>query len=131
MGSPGVTTGPGTSDLPHHSSEMASPISHWLRGWKVMLSFLILLSCLVNSTSSRTSYSRCLRTCVHCKQMYGKFFLGHLCAQTCISKHGNFKAVCTDIHSIKPFLDMASLMDYDSTTWSCSSCGDQGSLSCP
>ena len=33
--------------------------------------------------------------------MYGKFFLGHLCAQACINKRGKFKAICTDITRLK------------------------------
>ena len=92
---------------------MASLTSHWLGVSQVLILSLLILLCLPAPTTSRTSYSRCLRTCVHCKEMYGQYFLGHLCAQTCISKHGNFRAVCTDIHSIKPFLDVASIMDYD------------------
>ena len=92
---------------------MASLTSHWLRVSRMFLISLTVLAWLTPTTSSRSTYSRCLRTCVHCKEMYGQFFLGHLCAQTCISKRGNFKAVCTDITSIKPFLDLASLMDYD------------------
>ena len=92
---------------------MASLTSHWLGVSQALLLSLLILLSLPASTTSRTSYSRCLRSCVHCKEMYGQYFLGHLCAQTCISKHGNFRAVCTDIHSIKPFLDVASIMDYD------------------
>merc|ERR1712088_986479 len=88
---------------PDLSSAMASLTSHWLGVSQVLLLSLLILLCVPASTSSRTSYSRCLRSCVHCKEMYGHYFLGHLCAQTCISKHGNFKAV----------LDVASIMDYD------------------
>ena len=94
-------------------SEMASTNFHWLRDWRVFLISLVILASFTTPTNSRSSYSRCLRTCVHCKEMYGKFFLGHLCAQACINKRGKFKAICTDITSIKPFLDLVSLMDYD------------------
>ena len=92
---------------------MASLTSHWPGVSQVLLLSLLILLSLPAPSTARTSYSRCLRSCVHCKEMYGQYFLGHLCAQTCISKHGNFRAVCTDITSIKPFLDLASIMDYD------------------
>ena len=57
--------------------------------------------------------SCCLRSCVRCKQMFGQYFLGHLCTDTCLTKQTNFKVVCTDIKSVRPFLDISSLMDYD------------------
>ena len=45
--------------------------------------------------------------------MFGQFFLGHLCAEACTARDGNFRAVCTDIHSIRPFLDLERLIHYD------------------
>ena len=92
---------------------MASTNFHWLRDWRVFLISLVILASFTTPTNSRSSYSRCLRTCVHCKEMYGKFFLGHLCAEACTARHGNFRAVCTDIHSIRPFLDLERLIHYD------------------
>jgi len=43
--------------------------------------------------------------------MYGEYFLGHLCAEKCLSKRGKFKAVCNSLHSIKPFLNLGMLDD--------------------
>ena len=93
-------------------SGMASFLFHWPSFSKFAL-LLFLLMVFVTPSSSRSSYSNCLRSCVHCKEMYGKYFLGHLCAQKCIKKRGQFKAVCTDLHSIRTFLDLGSLLDYD------------------
>merc|ERR1711936_903187 len=96
MGSPQSTAGPETSDLRYLNlhifhSEMASTIFHWLQDWRVFLISLVILASFTTPTNSRSSYSRCLRTCVHCKEMYGKFFLGHLCARPASTSEGNSK----------------------------------------
>merc|ERR1712013_220801 len=80
---------------------------------KSVLFITILLISLVSPSLSRSPYSSCFRSCHHCKEMYGRNFSGHRCAKTCISREGNFQAVCTDLHSIKNFLDLVSLVDYD------------------
>ena len=80
----------------------------------VVVTCLVMVTLLVSPTSSRPGRrSRCLRSCVRCKEMFGQFFLGHLCAEACTARHGNFRAVCTDIHSIRPFLDLERLIHYD------------------
>ena len=88
---------------------------HWPSNFS-LASFLlisILLLSFVSSSLCRSPYSSCLRSCHHCKEMYGHNFSGHRCAKKCIRRKGNFKAVCTDLQSIRPFLDLASLVDYD------------------
>ena len=88
---------------------------HW--PCSISLSRLLLISVIlviwIESSASKSPYSSCLRSCHHCKEMYGHSFSGHRCAKTCIRRKGNFKAVCTDLHSIRPFLDLTSLVDYD------------------
>ena len=88
---------------------------HWpsIPSLASLLLITILLLSLVSSSLCRSPYSSCLRSCHHCKEMYGHNFSGHLCAKTCLRRKGNFKAVCTDLHSIKSFFDLASLVDYD------------------
>ena len=88
---------------------------HWPSNFSLasLLLISILLLSFISSSLCRSPHSSCLRSCHHCKEMYGHNFSGHRCAKTCIRRKGNFKAVCTDLHSIRPFLDLASLVDYD------------------
>merc|ERR1711874_547043 len=83
------------------SSEMAH-LFHWPSS--ICMASLLLISTLLLSFVSpslcRSQYSSCFRSC-------------HRCAKACIRRKGEFKAVCTDLHSIKNFLDLASLVDYD------------------
>jgi hypothetical protein len=44
--------------------------------------------------------------------MYGHHFSGHLCARSCLGRRGSAKPVCTDLPSIRGFLDLSSLADY-------------------
>ena len=96
------------------SLEMAR-LFHWPSSSSLasLLLITVLLLSFVSTSLCRSPYSSCLRSCHHCKEMYGRNFSGHRCARTCIKRKGNFKAVCTDLHSIKNFLDLASLVDYD------------------
>ena len=45
--------------------------------------------------------------------MYGSYFRGHLCAQACLKQRGQFRAVCSSLSSVRPFLDIGRLLDYD------------------
>ena len=79
----------------------------------LMVALLTSLLIVPEVQPSPAASSRCLRSCVRCKEMFGQFFLGHVCARTCLQTHQHFKVVCTDIDSVKPFLDINSLMDYE------------------
>ena len=97
------------------SRKMACILMNWSRYGNfskvILLLFLVLV--LVTPTNSKTSYSKCLQSCVHCKNMFGKYFLGHLCARKCIKERGHFMAVCTQLDSIRAFLDLASIPSND------------------
>merc|ERR1712130_68640 len=55
----------------------------------------------------------CLRSCTTCKQMYGGNFKGHSCAMGCIESRGSsWRPVCTDLPSIRSFLDLSSLASF-------------------
>merc|ERR1711971_845893 len=64
------------------------------------------------SSISASPTAVCLRSCHHCKQMYGHHFSGHLCARSCLEHRGSSRPVCTALPSIKRFLDLSSLADY-------------------
>ncbi|KAK9703269.1 Eclosion hormone [Popillia japonica] len=46
----------------------------------------------------------CIKNCAQCKEMYGKYFYGQLCADTCVEFKGRRIPNCEDIGSIAPFL---------------------------
>merc|ERR1712106_562452 len=112
-GVPGLST-PHRTSPSFTSSEMAR-LFHWPSSSSLasLLFISILLLSFVSPSLCRSQYSSCFRSCHHCKEMYGHNFSGHRCAKKCIREKGNFKAICTDLHSIKNFLDLASLVDYD------------------
>merc|ERR1712117_7368 len=115
MGSPSVVPGPTTLLLTLPSNPEMARLFHWPSSSSLasLLLITILLLSFVSTSLCRSQYSSCFRSCHHCKEMYGRNFSGHRCAKTCIKRKGNFKAVCTDLHSIKNFLDLANLVDYD------------------
>ncbi|CRL02231.1 CLUMA_CG015134, isoform A [Clunio marinus] len=46
----------------------------------------------------------CLRNCAQCKKMFGSFFEGQLCADSCVKFKGKVIPDCEDLASIAPFL---------------------------
>ncbi|KAJ8919028.1 hypothetical protein NQ315_016933 [Exocentrus adspersus] len=47
----------------------------------------------------------CIRNCAQCKKMFGPYFEGQLCADTCVKFKGKIIPDCEDIASIAPFFE--------------------------
>lgn len=47
----------------------------------------------------------CIRNCAQCKKMFGAYFEGQLCADTCLKFKGKLIPDCEDVASIGPFLN--------------------------
>ncbi|CAB0020815.1 unnamed protein product [Nesidiocoris tenuis] len=47
----------------------------------------------------------CIRNCAQCKKMFGAYFQGELCADTCLKFKGKLIPDCEDVTSIGPFLN--------------------------
>uniref|UniRef100_A0A1A9WNR3 Eclosion hormone n=1 Tax=Glossina brevipalpis TaxID=37001 RepID=A0A1A9WNR3_9MUSC len=47
----------------------------------------------------------CLNNCVQCKKMFGDYFQGQTCAESCLKFKGKAIPDCEDIGSIAPFLN--------------------------
>ncbi|KRT84595.1 hypothetical protein AMK59_1176, partial [Oryctes borbonicus] len=62
----------------------------------------LLLATFVNSSPLFTGI--CIKNCAQCKEMYGKYFYGQLCADSCVKYKGSIIPNCEDIASIAPFL---------------------------
>lgn len=46
----------------------------------------------------------CIRNCAQCKKMFGPYFLGQKCADSCVKYKGKLIPDCEDEGSIQPFL---------------------------
>ncbi|XP_076672886.1 eclosion hormone [Andrena cerasifolii] len=46
----------------------------------------------------------CIRNCAQCKKMFGPYFLGQKCADSCVKYKGKLIPDCEDEVSIQPFL---------------------------
>ncbi|XP_006557391.2 eclosion hormone [Apis mellifera] len=46
----------------------------------------------------------CIRNCAQCKKMFGPYFLGQKCADSCFKNKGKLIPDCEDEDSIQPFL---------------------------
>ncbi|KAJ8724328.1 hypothetical protein PYW08_015802 [Mythimna loreyi] len=46
----------------------------------------------------------CIENCAQCKKMFGKWFDGPLCAESCFIQKGKWYPECEDINSIGPFI---------------------------
>ena len=69
----------------------------------LFLSFMLLSGFLIE-TSEGSPKQYCLRHCHICKEMYGKHFLQHLCADECIESRGRSIPDCIDLNSIRDYL---------------------------
>ncbi|XP_055379977.1 eclosion hormone [Condylostylus longicornis] len=47
----------------------------------------------------------CLNNCAQCKKMFGDYFQGQTCAESCLKFKGKSIPDCEDIGSIAPFLN--------------------------
>ncbi|XP_067632116.1 eclosion hormone [Eurosta solidaginis] len=47
----------------------------------------------------------CLNNCAQCKEMFGDFFQGQTCAESCLKFKGKSIPDCEDVGSITPFLN--------------------------
>ncbi|CAH2106221.1 unnamed protein product [Euphydryas editha] len=47
----------------------------------------------------------CIENCAQCKKMFGPWFEGPLCAESCIKFRGKLIPDCEDLASIAPFLN--------------------------
>uniref|UniRef100_A0A1B0C0M1 Eclosion hormone n=1 Tax=Glossina palpalis gambiensis TaxID=67801 RepID=A0A1B0C0M1_9MUSC len=47
----------------------------------------------------------CLNNCAQCKKMFGDYFQGQSCAESCLKFKGKAIPDCEDIGSIAPFLN--------------------------
>ncbi|EDW80660.1 uncharacterized protein Dwil_GK11451 [Drosophila willistoni] len=47
----------------------------------------------------------CLNNCAQCKKMFGDYFQGQTCAESCLKFKGKAIPDCEDIGSIAPFLN--------------------------
>lgn len=46
----------------------------------------------------------CIRNCAQCKKMYGPYFQGQLCADSCLKFKGKMIPDCEDVASIAPYI---------------------------
>ncbi|XP_078036497.1 eclosion hormone [Augochlora pura] len=54
----------------------------------------------------------CIRNCAQCKKMFGPYFLGQKCADSCVKFKGKLIPDCEDERSIQPFLQALDDSDY-------------------
>ncbi|XP_075144575.1 eclosion hormone [Haematobia irritans] len=47
----------------------------------------------------------CLNNCAQCKKMFGDYFQGQTCAESCLKFKGKAIPDCEDLPSIAPFLN--------------------------
>ncbi|KAK9505851.1 hypothetical protein O3M35_009823 [Rhynocoris fuscipes] len=66
---------------------------------------MILLVALLTSEITSSQIGICIRNCAQCKKMFGVYFEGQLCADTCLKYKGKLIPDCEDITSIGPFLN--------------------------
>ncbi|XP_063218983.1 eclosion hormone [Bacillus rossius redtenbacheri] len=64
-----------------------------------------LLLCAALPAARASNVALCVRNCAQCKRMFGEYFEGELCADTCIKYKGKVIPDCEDIGSIAPFLN--------------------------
>nr|ARK19997.1 venom protein [Ampulex compressa] len=71
--------------------------------WILIGLYAVILVAMCASTNERVIGS-CIRNCAQCKKMFGPYFLGEKCAESCVKFKGKFIPDCESEESIEPFL---------------------------
>ncbi|XP_046738889.1 eclosion hormone [Diprion similis] len=73
---------------------------------RVTILLLVVLAAfaIAASTGSSNRIGVCIRNCAQCKKMFGAYFEGQLCADTCVKFKGKLIPDCEDASSIAPFI---------------------------
>ncbi|XP_024086218.1 eclosion hormone [Cimex lectularius] len=73
-------------------------------GIRYLVAFLC-ISSMIWDTATSNQVGVCIRNCAQCKKMFGAYFEGQLCADTCLKFKGKLIPDCEDVSSIGPFLN--------------------------
>ncbi|XP_066583268.1 eclosion hormone isoform X2 [Prorops nasuta] len=106
------------SNMYHHSSSIACLINFLFyqpneniamnltnRLVLVLLTAAAILA--MNVSASSYYFGVCIRNCAQCKNMFGRYFKGEMCADLCVKSNGDFIPDCEDVASIERFLIQA------------------------
>ncbi|XP_026462480.1 eclosion hormone [Ctenocephalides felis] len=76
-----------------------------------LFAFCVLILCTLSISVATPAYSVgldymgiCVRNCAQCKRMFGNYFDGPACADSCLRFRGKIVPDCEDLRSIEPFL---------------------------
>ncbi|BES91934.1 eclosion hormone [Nesidiocoris tenuis] len=75
-----------------------------MQGVKYLIAFLV-ISAVIPERAAANTVGVCIRNCAQCKKMFGAYFQGELCADTCLKFKGKLIPDCEDVTSIGPFLN--------------------------
>ncbi|XP_076174035.1 eclosion hormone [Ptiloglossa arizonensis] len=74
---------------------------------RVLLALLVVSATIImlaSGTPIERAIGVCIRNCAQCKKMFGPYFLGQKCADSCVKYKGKLIPDCEDEVSIQPFL---------------------------
>ncbi|XP_046675158.1 eclosion hormone-like [Homalodisca vitripennis] len=72
---------------------------------KTVLCVLLLTALVLTVCADPANIGTCIRNCAQCKKMFGSYFEGQLCADSCLKFKGKLIPDCEDVASIAPFLN--------------------------
>ncbi|XP_043268993.1 eclosion hormone [Venturia canescens] len=70
-----------------------------------LISCALLLATVLTTPATATRVGTCLRNCAQCTKMFGRYFDGQLCADTCVKYKGKMIPDCEDENSITDFIN--------------------------
>ncbi|XP_071864258.1 eclosion hormone isoform X1 [Bombus fervidus] len=70
----------------------------------LFVSYAIAFMLVAGSVPFDRAIGVCIRNCAQCKKMFGPYFLGQKCADSCVKYKGKLIPDCEDEGSIQPFL---------------------------
>ncbi|MCL4158893.1 UNVERIFIED_CONTAM: hypothetical protein GTU68_044510 [Idotea baltica] len=69
-----------------------------------LLSLILLLGSFSVTTDAFSVTGMCIRHCGHCKEMYGDYFHGQACAESCLMSMGGSVPDCNNPATFNRFL---------------------------
>ncbi|ODM91054.1 Eclosion hormone [Orchesella cincta] len=70
----------------------------------LILAIIILMLSTLSTSSVKARMKICLKNCGQCKRIYGDYFEGRRCADSCVIQKGRFIPDCHDDYSISDFI---------------------------
>ncbi|XP_015122551.1 eclosion hormone [Diachasma alloeum] len=70
----------------------------------MVIAVLVIVYLTTSAGATKDRVGTCIRNCAQCKRMFGEYFEGQRCAESCLKFKGKSIPDCEDINTIEQFI---------------------------